>query len=109
MDFGGDVVSMSPFLSASHSFVISVVFTEGDLPTRQTGGSGFVKAEGLVQNFMAFLEHLLHDEHFSGSVNPGETGRDRHKFSQIGSLRKHALQACVASHLARQFSNSSHV
>ena len=75
VDFGGDIVSASPFLAASHSFVMTVVFIEGDLPTRQTGGSGFVKAEGVVQKFVAFLEHLLHDEHFSGSVNPGEIER----------------------------------
>ena len=70
VDFGADVISVTPFLSASHSFVATIVFIEGTLPTRQTGGDGSQSKHNLVNNFSSFLEHLLHDEHFSGDDSP---------------------------------------
>ena len=85
VDFGGDVVSMSSFLSASHSFVVTTVFIEGALPKRQTGGNGRVTQKDIANNFSAFMEHLLHDEHFSGNQSP------------IKSVGASAGQICIST------------
>ena len=51
VDFGADIISITPFLSASHSFVAIIVFVEGRFPKRQTGGPESQNRQDLVKNW----------------------------------------------------------
>jgi len=70
VDFGGDIVAITPFMNAAHNIFVTICFVSGHLPSRQTGVMTTLTRKQTLLNYASFLEHLCHDEHFSSSESP---------------------------------------
>jgi hypothetical protein len=77
-DFGGELLSMSPFEASPPlspepgwrgELVINGVFLAGEMPIRQSGGSkSHLDIVDAITHFVAFVHYLLRDESFLEST-----------------------------------------